>query len=89
MKCFLFFHKWEMARNTGIHQYFECWKCKNRKVVSAAIFRWSLQPIDMQWLETGIWWKPGTPPSPYGAILKQGVIPSNDCSDLPSDPKSE
>ena len=46
--CFLFFHKWETKKDTGINRYQECLRCGKRRIVTYRLGGY--QPIDRNWL---------------------------------------
>lgn len=48
--CFLI-HKWEEKKRTSITSYYECKKCKSRKVTQSSVSGY--QPVDWDWI-TGI-----------------------------------
>ena len=60
--CWLGFHSWKIVKDTGIYHYRQCLKCGMRDIFP---FRGGgYQPVDKQWLDTGVW-------------TKQGVLPCN------------
>ena len=48
--CRIGLHRWRIARNTHVHIYKECRRCRHRIIVRVA---WGGQPVDEQWLRTG------------------------------------
>ena len=46
--CKVGLHNWKFSHDTGINEYYECKRCKNRKVDHAFIDGY--QPIDRDWL---------------------------------------
>lgn len=45
------FHKWRTIKDTTIHKYIQCKKCGKRAITGGS---GGYQPIDKQWIESGV-----------------------------------
>ncbi len=59
--CRLSFHSWRLVKDTLIHRYYACCNCEERRIAGGSSRM--AQPVDMVWLDTGVWLV-RTPPRP-------------------------
>jgi len=53
-------HSWTIKKDTGMHKYEECVICSKRRIT--APLSGGYQPIDKQWLDSGIFAAMANPP---------------------------
>ena len=48
-----FFHRWILKKIDGVTRYFECEKCKARKIIQSTIGSVHEESVDMDWVGKG------------------------------------
>lgn len=70
--CRIGLHSWQTIRDTRVHHYDVCRRCRRRRIVR--VMRHGYQPRDLDWLATGEWRRmyPPRPTLPVGATKEGG-----------------
>lgn len=64
------FHKWEVIKDTHLHQYLQCRECNKRIVIGQGGY----QPIDKQWIETGVFRDIKPPKTKYLPPTRRNIV---------------
>jgi hypothetical protein len=51
MSCWI--HRWNTIKDTVLHQYQQCSKCGQRRILDLRVHGDGYQPIDYDWVATG------------------------------------